>query len=142
MIRTLSDSAIFIDSSAVIALKNPSDQFHDSANNYFELVQGVRWVVMNSTTHETYTRIRYDDSLKLALEVYDWLKSPKFHNIPFEAKDEDQAREILEEYRDHTFSYHDALCAAVMLRIGLFRIFSFDKHFWILGFQVELGNTL
>ena len=141
MIGTLSSSAIFIDSSAIVALKSPTDQFHDFAKNYFNFAQDVRYVVMNSTTHETYTRLRYDIDFRTALGAYDWLSDVPFYKIPFENKDEEKAREILERYNEHVFSYHDALCAALMLRIGLYRIFSFDKHFWILGFQVEPGIT-
>jgi uncharacterized protein len=141
MFRTLTSSAILIESSAIIALKSPTDQFHDFAKSYFNLTQGVRWVVMNSTSHESYTRLRYDIDLRTALGAYDWLRGFPFHRIPFDNSDEEKAREILERYGAHVFSYHDALCAAFMLRVGIYRIFSFDKHFWILGFQVEPGIT-
>lgn len=96
---------------------------------------------MNATTHESYTRIRYNSDLSKALNAYDWLNSSKFQNIMFEKSDEKKAREILERYHDQTFSFHDALCAALMLRVGMYKIFSFDKHFWILGFQVVPGMT-
>jgi uncharacterized protein len=141
MFKTLTSSAIFIDSSAIIALMIKTDQFHDSALNYFNFAQGVRWVVMNSTTHESYTRLRYDNDLMTALSAYDWLKGSPFQSIPFEKEDEDKARELLERYSDQVFSFHDALCAALMLRIGLYRVFSYDKHFWTFGFQVEPGIT-
>ena len=141
MIGRLSSSAILIDSCAIVALKSQTDQFHDSAKNYFKFAQGVRWIVMNSTTHESYTRLRYDSDLGTALGAFDWLSDFPFYKIPFENKDEEKARDILERYGEHVVSFHDALCAALMLRIGLYRIFSFDKHFWILGFQVEPGIT-
>ena len=141
MFGTLTNRAIFIDSSAAIALRCPTDQFHSSASDYFKFTQGVRWVVMNATTHESYTRLRYKNDLRTALGAYDWLRESPFYKISFTMEDENKAREILEKYREHLLSYHDALCAALMLRIGLYRIFSFDKHFWVLGFQVEPGQT-
>jgi predicted nucleic acid-binding protein len=45
----------------------------------------------------------------------------------------------LEKYSDQKISFHDALCAAVMLRIGAYRAFAFDKHFWIMGFEMLPG---
>ena len=141
MARSLTRSAVFVDTSAIIALNSPSDQFHDSAKQYFQSQSGVRWVVMNATTHESFTRVRYDTNLEKALRVYDWLRSSNFLNISFGRLDEDRARDILERYHDQTFSFHDALCAATMIRVGLYRIFSFDSHFWSMGFQVEPGVT-
>jgi predicted nucleic acid-binding protein len=36
-------------------------------------------------------------------------------------------------------SYHDAVCSAMMLRSGIYKIFTFDRDFQILGFQILPG---
>jgi len=138
MITTVTDRTVLLDTSAAIALSNPQDKFHKSAINYYQNTK-VIWIVLNVTTHETFTRQRYKRNLKQALKSYDYLRGTNFNLINFESSDESEARRILEKYNDQNFSFYDALCAAVMLRIGMYRVFAFDIHFWILGFQVEPG---
>ena len=47
---------------------------------------------------------------------------------------------MLTKYGEHKISHHDALCAAVMLRTRIYQIFTFDRDFQILGFQVIPGS--
>ena len=44
---------------------------------------------------------------------------------------------LLEKYYDKSLSFHDALCAAVMMRNKIYRIFSFDHDFRWFGFLVQ-----
>ena len=130
-----------IDSSAVIALSEPTDQFHIDAREFLVQDHGLVWFTMNTTAHEVFTRIRYDKGLRDALEQFDYLRTPSFRILHFENQDEQRARILLEKYHDQRFSFHDALCAAVMRRLGIFKIFSFDADFWKLGFEVMPGRT-
>lgn len=141
MSKTFTKRAILVDTSAAIALFETKDPHHIHAKNYFSTTGGVRWIVINSTTHEAFTRRLYDDSLPSGLEIYDFLTGSPFKVIAFEHVDEVEALRILKRYRDQVFSFHDALCFAVMKRIGLYRVFTFDSDFWVLGFQVEPGLT-
>jgi predicted nucleic acid-binding protein len=50
-------------------------------------------------------------------------------------------KQLLMKYKDQKLSFHDALCVSVMKREGIFRIFTFDKHFWLFGFEVFPGAT-
>jgi len=43
--------------------------------------------------------------------------------------------------QDPSEQFHDALCASVMKREGIYRVFTFDKHFWSFGFEVLPGAT-
>ena len=141
MYRQFTKRAVLVDTSAAIALQEPKDPFHIHAQDYFTTTEGVRWVVMNATTHEAFTRRRYDDSLPSGLRIYDFLTKSPFKVVAFEDVDEIEAANILRHYDDQVFSFYDALCFAVMKRIGLYRVFTFDSDFWILGFQVEPGVT-
>jgi predicted nucleic acid-binding protein len=49
--------------------------------------------------------------------------------------DEKEARIILEKYDDKTFSYTDATSFAVMDRLKLREVFTFDRHFEQFGFS-------
>jgi predicted nucleic acid-binding protein len=135
------EHAVFIDTSAILALFNTSDSLHKTAKNFFENISDVDWFVLNATIHETFTRNRYGRDLHSSLEIYDNLKGSKFKVLRFEEDDENKARALLEKYDDKVLSFHDALCAAVMIKIGIYKIFSFDSDFWSFGFFVMPGIT-
>lgn len=134
------DQVALIDTSAVIALFDPKDQFHQEAKAFFNTANLV-WFTLNTTAHETFTRVCYDKGLTSALERYDFLRSDRFRLLAFDDADEQRARNLLGKYRDQSFSFHDALCAVVMPRAGIFKVFSFDHDFWTLGFEVLPGRT-
>jgi predicted nucleic acid-binding protein len=135
------DNAILIDTSASIALHNPNDRFHEEAKDFFIRTTDFLWVVINLTKFETYTRARYDSGFQHAITLYDFLTSDKICQISIDSKDEIEAVKLLKKYHDQDLSFHDAICAVVMKRIGIFRTFSFDKHFQIIGFEVFPGMS-
>jgi len=138
---SLFSNAILIDTSAVIALSNPEDRYYNDAKCFFESSEDILWVVLNCTKHETYTRARYDFDYSRAIFLYDMLSCNTFHQIFFNSEDEKEARSLLERYSDHDLSFHDALCVSVMKKFGIYRAFSFDRHFYIFGFEVFPGGT-
>ena len=138
----LYSDAILIDTSAAIALHCPSDAAHRVANEFFHNSKGVLWVALNATAHESYTRTRYDNSFRSAITVYDFLKGNEIFQMTFDCQDEIQTRALLEKYSEHQISYHDALCAVIMKKAGIYRTFSFDHHFWIMGFEILPGWTM
>ena len=99
------------------------------------------WATLNETSHELYTRVRYQADTSNALEQFDFLRSGEFRVLEFNLKDENYARSLLDRYGEHVISFHDALCAAIMERVGIYKIFSFDSDFWTLGFEVYPGLT-
>jgi len=135
------DRAIFVDSSAVLALADPTDSHHSEAKEYRENQTGIVWATLNATCQESFTRIRYDLNFEQALKEYDELNSVNYRLLRFDEDDEKRAREILIKYKDHCLSFHDALCSAVMTRAGIYRVFTFDNDFWKMGFRVEPGPT-
>jgi uncharacterized protein len=140
--RSAFDDAAVIDTSAALALHDPRDQFHKLAIQQFtQQIKDLFWVVFDVTTHETYTRARYWQSFQAAMEHYNFLRQDTFRLIRFSPNDERDAERLLAKYAEHALSYHDALCAAMMLRLGIYKIFSFDSDFRILGFQVIPGPT-
>ena len=70
MVGVVYDRMIAVDTSAVIALLNPEDQFHDLARGFFENADGFIWLALNVTTHELFTRTRYNQGLREALPNY------------------------------------------------------------------------
>ena len=140
MIRPWYEKATLVDSSAVIALHNTIDQFHLDALRFYSKNSNLVWCTIDITAHELFTRVRYRSSAIAAFEHFDFLRnSSRFRLYRFLPVDEIEARDILVRYSDHTISYHDALCAAVMKRLGILRIFSFDHDFAVMGFEVVPG---
>lgn len=142
MIGVVYDRMVAVDTSAVIALRDPDDQFHDLASEFFETSSsGFAWFTVNVTSHELFTHTRYNEGLSSALDGYDFIRKEPFQLLDFSRDDEDAARELLAKYDDQKLSFHDALCAAIMIRKGIFKIFSFDSDYWMFGFEVLPGAT-
>ena len=142
MIRSIYEHAAFVDSAAVIALLDDTDANHEDAINFMKLGGvGLPLFALNLTSHECFTRIRYKKTTALAMEHYSYLRSPPIDLIRFEDEDENKAHDLLIKFSEHSISFHDALCAAAMMRTGVFKIFTFDKDFYTLGFQLLPGNT-
>lgn len=134
-----------IDTAAVIALHRPSDQHHQEAVAFFgSPPEGWAWYCLRVTSHETFTTTRYSDGLQAALGNYDFMRVMPFELLDFYEDDETQARSLIQRHHDQAYSFHDALCAVVMKRVGIPNIFTFDKHFWTmgLGFTVLPGPTV
>jgi predicted nucleic acid-binding protein len=142
MTDTFLAQAIFIDTSAVVEIEDSRAIFHEDACRFLESRnEGIVWVSLNATTHETYTRIMYDFGHSIALRRYDWLRGEEVTCLSFSKEDEQEARRQLIRYSDQKLSFHDALLAVVMKRVGAYRVFSFDHDFFIFGFEVLPGFT-
>ncbi len=130
-----------IDTSAVLELHREDSRFHAEAKRFFKESSDLRWCVLNETSHEAFTRQRYDEGFGAALEAYRFMRDVRFIQLEFGKEDEDRAMELIHKYRDKTLSFHDALCAAVMIREGIYQVFTFDSDFWCFGFAVQPGMT-
>ena len=131
---TVRDNIALIDTSAVVAILDHRDALHETARLFFE-ESDLHWASVNITAHETFTRLRYRRDVHVGLQGFDLLRTD-MTVIDFVIDDEVRARTMLTKYEEHRISHHDALCAAVMLRSGIYKIFTFDRDFQILGFQV------
>lgn len=141
MAEYLYENIALVDTSAILEMHRENSRFRDEAKRFFEASSDLTWCVLNVTSHETFTRQRYDIGLEQGLNTFRFMRAAPFRQLSFGKADEDRALELLEKYRDQTLSFHDALCAAVMLRIGIYKIFSFDSDFWCFGFYVIPGIT-
>ena len=134
---------IMLDSSALIAARVSTESNHRLAQQYLQSLQQerVRCFVLNETTHETYTRIRYDIAFDAAIGAYEELRKDDsgISILEYSIEDEQNALGLLKKYDDKKISFHDALCAAVMMRNGIHIIFTFDSDFWSFGFWVVPG---
>ena len=140
---TYYEQAILIDTSAIIALEDPQDQFHQQAKAFLEATETepVLLAALNATAQETYTTVRRQLGFEVAVQRYDFLVGDTIIKLRFASDDERAARDELERFREHELSFHDALMAVVMKRLGIYRVFAFDHHFGYFGFEILPGST-
>lgn len=134
--------AIFIDTSAAMVIDDPQSQYYVPVKTCFETYTSAIWSTLNLTAFETYTRVRYDKGFKKAIRLYTWLKGADFEYFRFTKEDEQHAYEDLKRFNDQKLSFHDALLATVMKRLGVYRILTLDKDFFLYGFEVLPGITI
>ncbi len=128
---------IMVDTSAVYALLDRSDEMHDRAKNSLLIINQNknRVLLTNFIVAECHALI----SSRLNHEIArNWLKNLCWPVERVLEEDEKNAVQILMSYRDKSYTYTDAATFAVMDRLGLTTAFAFDNHFKQYGFiQVE-----
>jgi predicted nucleic acid-binding protein len=140
--KALYTDAVLIDTSACVAAFDEEDALHLQATATLAQLAAEAQVLLcavNVTAHESFTRIRYNARLDAGIDGYSWMRSEGLQTIQFADADEVEALSLIRKYSSVKLSFHDALCAAVMLRLGIYRIFSFDADFWTFGFELIPG---
>lgn len=124
-----------VDSSAVYALVDPTDQFHVSAKSKFAALAKHR-----SEPLLTDFIVAECHALMIHRLGHDFARRWLFRNVwrieAVSASDEEAAREIIGRHNDKEYSYTDATSFAVMERLGIRRAFAFDRHFIQYGFEL------
>jgi predicted nucleic acid-binding protein len=131
--------AALLDTSVVFAKHYARDRRHRRAVDLFRDIGERGLCALDVTAHETFTRLRKDADLDVALAGYEFLRAHDVRLLEFEPRDEEAALASLRKYADKQLSFHDALCAAVMMRNSIYRIISFDSDFYAFGFDVIPG---
>ena len=121
---------IFVDTSAFIALRVKDDLNYKRAQDFLTAVkdQRLRLHTTNFILDEVYSyfcRVH-----EIALEMAGLImNNPLIALHRISADDEEGAWQILKTYSDKDFSYTDATSFAIMERLGLETVFTFDEHF-------------
>jgi len=138
--RSIYERAVLFDTCALEAIADPRDQYHQDATRCLAtLVQlAYPFYITIPTIVETHRRLLYKPRLGI-LPALRFLQSAYdgSTNIirPLE-EDEIQAIEYIKRFQDQKLTFTDTISMAVMNRLGLRKVFSFDWHFTLLGFQV------
>lgn len=123
-----------MDTSAIYALIDRSDDCHEKAKNLFKKLskQDVDLILTNFIVAETHALILSRMGHELARE---WIKDLVWKIERVTEQDGKRAREILIAYKDKSFSYTDATTFAVMERLKVNVVLAFDNHFTQFGWQ-------
>jgi predicted nucleic acid-binding protein len=129
----------FIDTSGYFAVANRRDARHtDGAATFRRLiVEGRPLFTTNFILAETHalllTRVNREIAARVLFEIDD---SRITTVVRVSSGDEARAREIIRQYQDKSFSLTDATSFAVMERLGIAQVFSFDANFAQYGFTL------
>ncbi|MGD9892088.1 MAG: type II toxin-antitoxin system VapC family toxin [Dehalococcoidia bacterium] len=133
------DRRSFVDSAGYYALADRGDANHTTAAALLAALrlQRFRLVTTNFVLAESHAlvlnRLGYAPALRLLTDI---TTSPATTLVRVTRADEDRARVIIRRYADKRFSYTDATSFAVMERLRLTQVFSFDRDFAQYGFTL------
>ncbi|NPV70628.1 MAG: PIN domain-containing protein [Firmicutes bacterium] len=128
----------FVDTSALVALADRSDQYHKEAAAYAARTRGsVHFVTTDYVLDETATRLRssigHTATVKFLRAIFD---SPSFTVVTVEPEVWRQAWMLFEKYEDQPLSFTDCVTVAVMRGLSMETVFAFDRVFRRLGLSV------
>ena len=130
---------IFIDAGAFLARHLRHDQYHRSALAVWEKLgsNNESCFTSNFVLDETFTllarRAGYDFAVQRANNIY---SSQALNIFRPDKKDELNAIKYFGKYADQRVSFTDCISFALMRREKIHRVFSFDRHFEMAGFDL------
>ena len=127
---------IFVDTGACYAVVDKKDPDHKQAESFF-VSNKTPLLTTNFIFDETVTLLRSRLGWNTAKEFGQNLKNSSFVSI-VNVKDEDEERawQIFLKYKDQDYSFTDCTSFAVMDRLKIDTVFSFDSHFESMKFQI------
>ncbi len=124
--------SLFVDTSAFYATADASDRFHDRAASV--ITAGDPLVSTDHVLVECWRLIAGRAGRDAAERFWGGLRDGQARIEPVLHGDLDNAWRIGEEFADQEFSLVDRTSFAVMERLGITRVASFDSHFAIYRF--------
>lgn len=131
---------LFIDTAALIALASQRDGHHAAAGSFFRgLPPGQVFHLSNYIVDETLTRLRARTGHQVTLEFLRDLRASRAYRIHQVTEDvQEDALEIFEQQGPRGgLSFTDCTTVALMRRLELTDIFTFDRGFAALGLTVR-----
>ena len=135
---SLTSRRALLDTSAYFALADLSEQRHADADTIRNRLLTERWrlfttnFIVAETNALMLTRLGYP----YAIRFLDQIDQSRTTIVRVAATDERRAREILRQYDDKNFSLTDATSFAVMERLRIPYVFTFDRDFAQYGLDV------
>jgi predicted nucleic acid-binding protein len=131
---------IFIDTGGFAALYYPKDSNHAIAVDLWRTCkeQRLRIYTSNYVLAETFTLLRHrsghGDACKFGDAMYS-LNSQLTQVVRVSDIYDQHAWELFKKYADHDFSFVDCSSFAIMRNLGISKVFAFDHHFNVMGFE-------
>jgi predicted nucleic acid-binding protein len=129
----------FVDSGAWLAFFSASDQHHAAADALFRRAgaEGARLLTTNLVLAEVHRLLLFRAGPAPAAAALERIDASAMIRVIFaEEALHRRAREWLAKLPDQKISYTDASSFAVMEKEGCRAAITFDRHFWLAGFQM------
>ena len=128
---------VLVDTSALFALMNPDDEHHSSAVKIHNrlISSNSALILPNFILSETHTILNKRLGPKVARDFLNAaLQDFEIERVTLE--DEWSAHAMLQNTsRSKNLSYFDAAAVAMAQRLGIHNVFSFDRHFFLMGLK-------
>ena len=133
---SLRQRRVFVDSAAYLALLDATDEHHPQATDTAGLLADARYrqFTTNAVVFEAHALILSELGIVAGVGFLRGIDASSTVVIRVRAADEARAKQIVFAYRDKDFSFTYALSFAVMERLGIQLVFTFDRHFTQYGF--------
>jgi predicted nucleic acid-binding protein len=137
------DGRVFVDTGAYYALTSDEDEYYTESVRLMRALSEGRYQLVTTQIiiAEAHTLIRTrlrthgrKHALAIAREVLARILRSDVVIEPITNADAEQAIATLFAYPDQEISYTDAISFAVMRRLGIAHVFSFDDDFAVAGF--------
>lgn len=136
--RTIYERAVMLDTGPLISLYDPSDEQRKDVIATLGQVQSQKYpiCITSLTIAETHNRILYDINEECASKFLRNIYDGSVNVLETQPADTLQAMAIIEKYHGQKITWTDAVCMAIMKRMGIRKVMSYDYHFWIMNFTV------
>lgn len=131
---------IYMDTSALIAFFNPKDKNHKVAKSFFKemALEGNWFIIGRPVLLEFLSGASKRVGKRKAIVMKEKLLTSKFVEVVKESDDDwNTAWECFEKYQDKNgIDMFDCLSFSIMKRLGIKKVFTFDRDFAIAGFVI------
>jgi predicted nucleic acid-binding protein len=130
---------IYIDTGAFLARHLSKDQYYRQANTFWDSIRkkSETCVTSNFVLNETFTllgrRAGYSFAAQRARNIY---ASELLNILRPSLEEELKAIGFFEKYSDHRLSFTDCVSFVLMKKRKIKRVFTFNYHFHLAGFQL------
>ena len=125
---------ILVDSSFLLAMVDRDDKHHPEVIDFLKKLERAILLVTSHIFDEAMTLIKARLGSEIAVRTGQQLRlSTLFRLVYVTERDDEAAWEIFSQYTDKDWSYTDCSCLAMMRRLGITEVLSFDHHFDQMG---------
>lgn len=131
---------IFIDTGAFLALYLKRDQYHRQAHKLFRVLPRP-FSTSNHVIDELATLLGRIAGYGYAADRIDDLYASESIEILTSTRDDEiEAIQWMRKYSDREMSFTDCISFAMLRRLRIHSVFTFDRHFRDAGFEVINGS--
>lgn len=133
------NNGIFVDTSFWKALGDPKDDFHKESKNIWAKIELNRSLIITSNyiLDETYTLVRKRCGMDLLLNLKKGILDSQIVKVVRVTASDERSGWKWFQNKWSGLSFTDCVTFALMKRLDLKRVATFDQHFEKAGFQVE-----